>query len=151
MKNLLFIATLSLVMVGMACNNDDDNNPVTMNDDCSVSYTIDGQQFTENDIVVCALLDGTLNVGLIGSNDIQLQVNNLTGPGTFTFPNDDVIILVDLDDGTRLGAEAGTITVSDLSDSKASGTFSVTLRDINDWMQEGPTMSLTNGQFSASY
>ncbi|MEL7423434.1 MAG: hypothetical protein AAFN81_10615 [Bacteroidota bacterium] len=150
MKNIFFLFSPLMILTSFACNNDDDG-PATPLDDCSIVYTIDGQTMTENDIVVCALLDGTLNLGLIGSNNIQIQVNELDGPGTFTIADNDVFILVDLDDGTRLGAESGTVTVDQLTDSKATGTFSLTLRDINDFMLTGPTVSLTNGQFNASF
>ena len=150
MKTVLFNLGLLLILTSFACNNDDDNNP-TPSDGCNIAYTIDGQAMNENDIVVCAYLDGTLNIGLIGSNSIQLQINELDSPGTFTIPDDDVFILVDLEDGTRLGAESGTVTVNQLTDSKASGTFTLTLRDVNDWMQTGPTVSLTNGQFNSEF
>lgn len=150
MKTPLLALLLAAVLTNFGCNNDDDA-PTPSDDDCSITYTLDGEAKQENDILICAYLDETLNMGLIGSNNIQLQINELTSTGTFTIPDDDVFILVDLDDGTRLGAESGTVTVTEFSDSKAKGTFTLTLRDIQDFMLTGPTVSLTNGQFTANF
>lgn len=140
------MAIVAMLALSFAGCKKDSANPLNANDGCKIAYTINGQKETSTPDV-CLYLDGTLNMGLIGSNGIQIQINDLTGPATFKAPGDDIVILLDLKDGTRLSMKSGTITVTEFNNSRVKGTFSGDFVDIADL--SGPSMPLTAGEFSA--
>lgn len=144
------LGLLSFCTLSPACKKDNKGPDAGANGACQISYTLNGKSETSTP-VVCIYLDGTLQLGLIGSNSIAIQINDLDGPATLQVPTEDVLIIIDLEDGTRLSMESGSVTVSELSTARASGTFSGTLRDISDVDQNGPTVTLSNGKFNASY
>ena len=144
-KTFLFILLTSLVFTSSACKKKDDGG-IGAGDSCKISYKIGGQSFTATP-TICAYLDATLNIGLIGSNKIQLQLNNLTSTGDYAFDDPDVILIVDDDAGNRYGGTSGTVKVTQLSNGKAKGTFSGTVTDI----AGGGTSSVMDGSFETNY
>jgi len=146
-----FYVLLSLCLfLNIGCKKDK-NNPVLGDDNCEISYTIDGQNNT-SEPAVCVYLDGTLQMGLVGSNDIVIQVNELFGTTSIQAPSDNLIIIVGLNNGSlRLGIESGSLTVTEFNSNKAKGTFSGTFRDVLDFSMTGPTYELTNGKFEANF
>jgi len=145
--SFLFIFCLFL---NIGCKKDK-NKPVLGDDTCEVTYTIDGQN-NASQPAVCVYLDGTLQMGLVGSNDIVIQLNELFGTTSIQAPSDDLIIIVGLKDGSlRLGIESGTMNVTEFSTNKIKGNFSGTFRDVLDFDMTGPTYELTNGKFEANF
>ncbi|HFA50711.1 MAG TPA: hypothetical protein ENJ95_17015 [Bacteroidetes bacterium] len=149
MKDLIKTLTLfSLLLFLGACGNDDDGG-IGNNASCQISWKVDGQSESEEPLV-CLYNDNTLNLGLTGSNLIQLQVNNLTQPGTYDLAGQDAIILLELGSGEKLGSNTGQIIVTEISSSKAKGTFSGTFFPILD-PNTPNTFSVTDGKFSANF
>lgn len=146
-----FYVLLSLCLfLHFGCKKDK-NNPVLGDDNCEVSYTIDGQN-NSSEPAVCVYLDGTLQMGLVGSNDIVIQVNELFGTGSIEAPSGKLIIIVGLNDGNlRLGIESGSMNITEFSNNKIEGNFNGTFRDVLDFDMTGPTYELTNGKFEANF
>ncbi|MEO0339299.1 MAG: hypothetical protein AAF242_08785 [Bacteroidota bacterium] len=143
----LFLFVLLITL--SACNNDN-NDGFAGPEGCEIKFTILGQEETSNPDV-CLYVDNTINIGLIGSNSIQLQVNELSEPTMVTLPSTLGVILVDLEDGRRLAMESGTIEITKISESSAEGVFSGQMRDIADIDLSEPTIALSNGTFRANF
>ncbi len=83
-----------------------------------------------------------------------MQIDPITTTGTYTVdinnPDLDVIVLLKLSDGTQLGINDGSVVVTELSNSKAKGTFSGNFYDIQD-VNSTPVFSVTNGVFEANF
>ena len=158
MKNSSLFSSLllSLSVLLFACNNDNNdgiNNPGS--GDCTASWKVNGQSYSENNMALCVYLDKTLNLSSSASGgDFQLQIDPVTTTGTYVAdpsnPDLNVIVLIRLDDGTRLGSADATVVVTELSDSKAKGTFSGSFFDIMD-VNLTPNFVVTDGQFSSNF
>ena len=152
--NALILCLLSFVLItSTACNNDDDDG-VSIGGDCTASWKVDGTDYSE-ELAACVYLDNTLNLttNTTGGN-FQLQIDPITTSGTYTAdPNNQdlfVGIFITLDDGTRIGSSNATVNVTEISSSKAKGTFSGDFFDISD-LTFNPVYSVTNGSFDASF
>ncbi len=149
---LLRLTSIALLLVsmlaGISCKNNDDGG-VNPGDSCKISYKVAGQSASETP-TICAYLDETLNIGLIGSNSIQFQIINLTNTGEYPFNSGDVFIAIDMSDGTRIAAGNGTVTVSTLNNSRAKGSFSGSFFALDDVNMTNP-IQVTDGSFDANY
>ena len=158
MKKLkyLFIALIALpLLTNTSCNNDDDNDGFSNSEGCNASWKVDGVDFSQNNMAGCLFLDNTLNISTnITGGDFQLQINPITAPGTFVADpsNTDlnVVILLNLNDGNRIGIRDGSIVVTEISASKAKGTFSGNFFDLMD-ITQAPTFSVTDGSFEVDF
>jgi len=151
--SLILFAAMSVLI---SCGNDDDGISVgTGNDDCTASWKVNGENFSENDMSLCVFLDNTLNLSSsITGGDFQLQIDPISTTGTYVadpFNQDlNVIVMVRLADGTQLGSSNAIVNVTELSDSKARGTFSGDFFDIQD-LTFSPDFSITDGVFEANF
>ncbi len=142
---LLALATLMF----FACNNDDDGGTLPTSD-CNISCKVNGDLIQVDPASSCILLDSTLNIGLLGTDAIMLQVNKLSQPGTYDLSEVTNSAFVNLPDGTQIGALSGSIVITQLSSNKAKGTFSGSFYDLTDLMQT-PNYTVTDGSFEASF
>lgn len=136
---------------------DDDGDGVTQpgDGDCTASWKVDGVSYSENDMTLCLYFDNTLNLSSSATGgDFQLQIDPISSTGTYVadpFNQDlNVIVLIRLDDGTQIGSSDATVVVTELSDSKAKGTFSGSFFDIMDFNQAADFM-VTDGKFEANF
>lgn len=155
MKQFSFFKLGLLVLISFSllqCKKDNNNDGVTdpESGECTITWKLDGQP-GESMPAVCLYLDNTLNLGIIGSSEAFLQVSPLTSTGEFDLATVEVQLIIDMDADTRLAAESGTITVTELSSNKAKGTFTATMRDFTDVFLTGPTYQVTEGSFEANF
>lgn len=151
---LLPLLCLSLTIF-TACNNDDDDDGIGVGGGCTASWTVDGTDYTIDDLALCVYLDNTMSLNAsAGGGDFQLQIDPITAPGTYTVDpsNSDVFVVITLllDDGTKIGIINGEIIVTEISSSKARGTFSGDFFDLTD-ITLTPSFSVTNGTFEANF
>ena len=157
LKQFSMLLFLGLGLMLVACGGDEDDDGVTTpgDGDCTASWKVNGQSYSEDNMTLCVYLDNTLNLSSSASGgDFQLQVDPITATGTYVADpsNQDlnVIVLIRLDDGTRLGSADATVVVTELSSSKAKGTFSGSFFDIMDINQTADFM-VTDGKFEANF
>ena len=158
MKNLnyLMLLVISLgLFLNSSCNNDDDDGVSVGGDGCSASWKVDGVDYSIDDLAFCVYLDNTLNLGAnTTGGDFQLQIDPITTTGTYMADpqNQDlnVFISITLNDGTLIGSANATVVVTELSSSKAKGTFSGDFFDLAD-INFDPVFSVTNGSFTANF
>lgn len=151
----LSFSLLAFSICFISCSKDDDNDGINTLEGCFASYEVDGQSFTHEDMALCVYLDNTLNLGSsFSGGEFQLQIDPITSTGTYTAdisnPDLNVIILINLPDGTQIGSSNASITVTELSNAGASGTFSGTFFDLMD-INQSPVYNVTNGEFSAEF
>jgi len=127
--NYFFIALIALILLtNTSCNDDDDNNGFSNSEGCSASWKVDGVDFSQDNMAGCIFLDNTLNISTnITGGDFQLQINR-----------------------NRIGIKDGSIVVTEISASKAKGTFSGNFFDLMD-ITQAPTFSVTNGSFEVDF
>lgn len=159
MKNLkyTFIALIGMALLtNTSCKKDDGNNDGFSNmEGCNASWKVDGVDYSSSDMAGCLYLDNTLNLSTnLTGGEFHLQIDPITSAGTYvadaTDPNLNVVILLTLSNGTLLGISNGSVIVSELSASKAKGTFSGNFYDISDFNQV-PDFSVTNGSFEVDF
>ncbi len=154
--NLSIILAICIgLLVTTSCKKDNNNDGISPNDGCTASWTVNGTNYSEDDMTICVYLDNTLNLSASASGgDFQLQVDPITSTGTYQVdasdPNQNVIVLIKLNDGKQIGIKSGQVSVTELSSSKAKGTFSGAFFDIMD-INQTPNYTVTNGQFSANF
>ena len=150
---ILFVFTL---IFNSSCKKNDAGDGIGLNDDCFASWKVDGTSYDSNDMAGCLYLDGTLHLSsTLTGGDFFLQIDPITTTGTYMVdinnPDLDVIVLLlKLSDGTQLGIKDGSIVVTELSNSKAKGTFSGNFYDFQD-VNLAPVFSVTNGVFEANF
>ena len=157
MKFSKFILLMFLISGLLACGGDDDNGGDGINvgaDGCGVSWTVNGENYSKNDLVFCVLLDNTFNMSSsVSGGDFMLQIDPITSTGTFVADPTDltqtVLINMVLNDGTRIVIKEGEIVVNELSSSKVSGTFNGSFFDVQD-INQTASFNVTNGQFEAN-
>ncbi|MEM1319778.1 MAG: hypothetical protein AAGG75_05940 [Bacteroidota bacterium] len=160
-KVFLGLALLGLTLLQTACNNDDDNDGINVGGDgCNASWKVDGTNYSDDEMAGCLYIDSTLNLSSLiagTSGDFFLQIDPITAPGTFTVdpvnnpttaPN--IVIFLRLNDNKQIVIRNGTVTVTELSNSKAMGTFSGTFFDIQDFTMT-TSFSVTEGRFEADF
>ena len=83
MKNVnLFLTgflSIALLLGLSACNNDDDDNGVSIGDDgCAVSFKVDGVDYNYDNMGLCVYFDDVLNLSeLVAGGDFLLQIDLL--------------------------------------------------------------------------
>lgn len=150
LKNTIFFLALMLTLA--ACNNDDNPLPGPVDGNCVISYKYMGTDYSTN-VIACIYNDNTLNIGSIGVDDAQIQINPISATGTYLSTDNDpnLIVFINLDDGTQIFGADATVTVNKLNNSSSSGTFSGEFREVSDLTMTGPVYTITNGTFSANY
>ncbi len=149
MKSILKILGLFILTAMVACGDDDaSDGGLGENASCEISWKVDGVSDSEEPLI-CVYVDNTLNIGLTGSNQMQLQVNDLTQPGTFDLADQGSIIILELDNGEKLGSNIGQIIITEISSTKAKGTFSGTFFPVAN--PSGTTYAVTDGKFTANF
>jgi len=151
---LFFALCLGLLMT-TSCKKDNNNDGISTNDGCTASWTVNSTNYAKEDMAICIYLDNTLNLSASASGgDFQLQIDPITDTGTYpaeaSDPDQNVIIIIKLNDGTQIGIKTGQVTVTELSSSKAKGTFSGSFFDIMD-INQAADYTVTNGEFSANF
>ncbi len=156
MKRISFALLLGGLLLAMgSCKNDDDDGDgviVGGDGDCTMSWTVDGDNYTV-DMGLCIYFDSTLNLSVSATGGFtQLQVDPITSTGSYTqdLGTQNVIVLLELNDGTVLSMVTGSVEVSTLNNSRAKGTFSGMFADVMD-ANLTPDFTVTNGQFDADY
>jgi len=147
-----FLAIFLLLTI--ACNNDDGDDGIAITDGCTASWKLDGTSFNE-DLNLCVNLDNTLNLSTsLTGGSFQLQIDPIFETGTYladpTNPDVNVFINLRQDDGSQLLIKNGQVTVTELSSSKAKGTFSGNFYEIMDLNQDA-VFSVTDGKFEANF
>ncbi len=151
MKNSLpGLTALFIFILLFACSNSDDDAANMGSDNCMIRCKVDGVQYEADPANNCAFLGNTLNIGQTGMNAIQLQVNGLTAPGTYSLGGQDAVVIIQLSDGTTIGGLSGQVEVTEISNGQAEGTFSGSFYVVTDPSQT-PTHTVTEGVFSASF
>ena len=157
MKNLnyLFLLIIGLSLSLASCKKNKDDDGISVGDGCSASWKVNGTDYSENDMTLCVYLDGTLNLSASATGgSFQLQIDPITTTGTYVADpsNQDLNVFVSivLNDGTQIGSSNATVVVTELSSSKAKGTFSGDFFDIMDFTFD-PVFSVTNGVFEANF
>lgn len=148
MKNLILLALALCTLIAPSCSDDDASNQGSS--DCQISCVVGGTTITVDPAHSCAYLGNSLNIGQTGQDAIQLQVNGLTATGTFDIADQNTVVVITMANGTILGGLSGQIVVSEISNSKAKGTFSGTFYDLSDITQM-TTLQVTSGMFTASF
>lgn len=148
MKKIIFLALSLCFLIVLACSDDDGTSQSS--DDCQISCKVDGTTITVDPANSCTYLGNTLNIGQTGQDAIQLQVNNLTATGTYDIADQSTVVIITLSNGTTIGGLTGQIVVSEISNSKASGTFNGIFYDLSDITQM-TTFTVTDGSFSAEF
>lgn len=157
MKNfhLIIFFFLSTLILNTSCKKDSDDDGLNIgSDNCTASWKVNNDNY-EKDLALCVYLDNTLNLSASTTGgDFQLQINPITTNGTYIADpqNQDltVLIIIKLNDGTQIGSSNATINVSELSSSKAKGTFSGDFFDLAD-LNQTPSFAVTDGVFSTSF
>ena len=147
MKNssrILVIMLLALSVVLPSCNKDNNQNNGGTG---TITCKIDGVDYTFN-VGNVIFNDGTLNVGDISVALVQVQNASV---GTFTVGLGGATMSFNTNAGEVIGAFSGTIEITQLSGSSASGTFSGQCRDVTDILQTGPVFTITDGTFTANF
>lgn len=148
MKNtVLWAIALSALTLFLACKKND-TNPGSEN--CQISCKVDNVLYNVGSANHCTYLGNTLNVGQTGIDAIQLQVNNLSGTGTFNLADQSATIIITLTNGKVIGGLNGQVIVTELSASKATGTFSGAFYDLMD-VTLTPNFTVTEGAFSVRF
>ena len=154
--NRLFPIFLFIISISFfACNNDDDNDGVSVNDGCSTSWKVDGQSFKIEDMALCVYFDNTLNLSSsVTGGEFQLQIDPITSPGTYTVdisnPDLFVYVAIELPDGRTIVSSDATIVVEEISSSRARGSFSGNFFNVED-INQVAEFSVTDGQFNANF
>ena len=153
LKTFGLLIICSLLLLTFSCSPDDAPGNGVSTGNCTIECEVNGSEIDASP-AVCAFIDNTLNLGLIGMDNIQLQLNNLTAPGTFEFGTTDVIILIDDTGGgasEALGSSGtGSVIVTELNSNNARGTFSGTFFRITDFDMSEP-FTITDGRFNANF
>lgn len=150
----MLVTFLAFTLV--ACGGDDDDgNGINIGDGCTASWKVNGEDYEENDMALCVFLDNTLNLSSSTTGgDFLMQIDPISATGTFdadpTNLNQTVVITMRLNDGTQLIIKEGQIVVTELSSSKAKGTFSGSFFDGTDLSQTA-SFEVTNGVFEANF
>ena len=151
----LFSALLIALALTLTTSCKKNNDGIAPMGGCQASWKVDGQKYSEDDMALCVYLDNTLNLGAsVTGGDFQLQIDPITSEGVYeadpTNPDLNVIVLIKLEDGTQLGSANAQVTVTELSNAKAKGTFSGDFFDIMDFNQS-PDYKVTDGEFQANF
>lgn len=164
MKTLLKIfAILFISLVTISCSNDDDNSSVpTPTTDYFFKAKIDGVQYTANAIQVIAGITGSSRKTLsvicatsTGSFEFNLNKAGAIETGTYTVGNLDDDIFFDMYYGnmttTSFAADVcdcdGTLTITAISPTEVSGTFSFTAKKAGQCSQ--PAKVISEGSFKS--
>lgn len=151
------LMALFLVVAGCDSNDDggDDNNNGNPFGNGSVTATVDGNSFSAA-IVVATFQSGVLGIGAtktVTGGTVQEQINIAipnaaegTYPVSLTNPVSIVYSTGSLAGATGYAGSSGSITIDELTDQGASGTFEFT--GVNNAQE---TVTVTNGQFSVSF
>lgn len=148
-KTIAFFFCISILT--LACKKDENNIPGGI--DCNISWEIGSDKFSEV-VIACVFNDNTLNIGSIGVDDAQIQIDPITDKGTYTTddPNRNVFIFLRLEDGTQLAAQDATVTVQSLDNGGSSGTFNGTFVSVTGATgQNIQEFEVKNGQFEANF
>ena len=155
--NILTIFAIALFLsINFSCKKDDDNNGTNIGSDgCVATWKVDGVEYSQTDLQGCLWLDNILNIATnVSGGNFFLQIDPITTTGTYVADptNQDlsVVIFMDLTDGTRIGISDGSVEVSELSSSKAKGTFSGNFYDLTN-LSQTPTFSVTEGTFEVDF
>ena len=150
----LFITIcISLLTTSFCKKNNDDG--ISTAKGCSASWTVNGTNYSKDNMALCVYLDNTLHLSSSASGgDFQLQIDPISNTGTFQAdtgnPDQSVIVIIKLNDGTLIGIKSGQIVVTELSTSKAKGTFSGDFFDLAD-VNQTPSFTVTNGKFESNF
>lgn len=159
MKNFKFLGIAFLAfsfLLTTACNNDDDGDGIGLNGDCFASWTVDGTDYSSENMVGCLYFDNALNLSsqITTGGDFFMQIDPITSSGTYVADvnNQDlsVVMFLMLNDGRTIAINDGTVNVTEISSSKAKGTFSGNFFDLTD-INLDPVFSVTNGTFEANF
>ncbi len=153
---LLFIFSILLLCTSCKKDSDDDDGSGIGDGDCFASWTVNGDDYMVDNMAGCVYLDNTLNLtsSIAGFGEFFLQIDPITSTGTYQVdssdPNNTVVVGMTLNDGKQIGILTGTVTVSELSSSKAKGTFSGSFYDFTD-LYLNPDFDVTDGVFEANF
>jgi hypothetical protein len=159
MKSMFRTAGLFVLAATIgACGGGDSTGPGGGNG--SVRATVDGSSFNANLATAAVHKDGVLSFAGVQSQggttrSINIGLVNVNGPGTFTFGGGNMHVVTYSEvQGTdaqnskawtaNMVAGTGTVTVTELSASRAKGTFSFTLQP---GFNATGTKTLSNGTF----
>lgn len=152
LKLSFFLLLTSTLILSSACNKDNGDDTILGGQGCKITWKIDGDSFSEE--VIACIYDGeTLNVGSVGVDDAQVQVDPIMSTGTYELDlgsGTTVYIALKLPDGTTLAAKSATVVVDKLSDNRASGTFQGIFLDVMD-ISQTTEYQVTDGTFEANF
>jgi len=157
---LLFALVLIPALVGCDSGSDDDdsNGGGGSGGSSVITATVDGDALTFDS--ASATNDGSVfqATGIRNNNTDQLTVRvNNPEAGTFSVAPTDTRVGIIYREGTTpyqadgvtaLSGASGTVTISEISDSGARGTFTGTLVNVSNPQQ---TISVTNGEFDVTF
>ncbi|MDN5200896.1 hypothetical protein QQ008_05975 [Fulvivirgaceae bacterium BMA10] len=140
---------MSCTVICLSCGSDDDPAPAQAGTG-TITAKIDGTNFSA-DVQFVTLLDNTLNLGIITTNNAQLQVTPATEGTHQISPSSQGVVdvvLLKLSNGTTISLSNGSITISKLTNNSASGTFQGTAVNIADFNDE---YQITEGTFNGNF
>jgi Family of unknown function (DUF6252) len=156
-------AILFISLITISCSNDDDNTGTsTPTQDYFFKAKIDGVQYTANSMQVIAGITGSSSKTLsilcatsTGSFDFNLNKVGTIETGTYTVGNLDDDIFFDMYYGnmttTSFAADVcdcdGTLTITAISATEVSGTFSFTAKKAGQCSQ--PAKVISEGSFKS--
>jgi hypothetical protein len=142
----------------LSCDDDEETTvPDNTPQGSYIRATIDGKEFSTNvdgiETVVVTNLYGSIQI--TGTNSIgdviQLNLDEVTVPGTYTVNNDSASLLVysDFNNTKEYGTgpcddASGTVVVTAITDTKIEGTFMFTGREFEDCSS---AKTVSNGSF----
>jgi hypothetical protein len=155
-RNLLLMMLIAGVTLFSSCNKNDDDSGTPAGSNGSISLKVDGSTWNASLAVQAVNSNGVINVTGSDSNAKQAGVTlyGVTAPGTYQVgpPNAGNMLrwtegLGQTDTYQANGViGTGTVTVTELSDSKIKGTFSFT-----GYNTAQTSKQITEGKFEANF
>jgi len=168
LKNFTKFSFLALVVLLTSCSSDDGgDNPIAV--EGTITASVAGASFTSMEMATSATkitAGGTTTIAIQGTDmsgkTIRLQITGNAQAGTYEIGGDNVISVI----GTYIevniqnpqnpttttyvapfqgGAVAGSITISEMTDTKVVGSFNFTAKNQSN---QNDSKSITNGAFN---
>jgi hypothetical protein len=155
-RNLFLMVLIAGVISFVSCKKDDDDSGTPAGSNGSISLTVDGSTWSATLAVQAVNSNGVVNVTGSDSNAKQAGITlyGVSAPGTYQVGPPNVGNMLRWTEGLAQTQTyqasgvigTGTITVTELSDSKIKGTFSFT-----GYNTDQNTKQITDGQFEANF